>query len=185
MFALCSSANLTLDICSDKSKHLLLQNLDQVALNLSPILHRGVPLAVRAELGVSGFVMLDIMKMVADELNDTLRLPTGSSFLAPQTMCNLQSTSLVGILICISKDETWSPWQHGHSRLSELSIEEHFAYLRQQSPNAQLSARAFWKAACRVSLRASKTLNAQKDVVNQGEKPLTQKEFLASSCHVF
>ena len=36
-----------------------------------------------------------------------------------------------------------------------------------------------------MSLRTSKALNAEKQVVNQGEKPLTQKEFLASSCHVF
>lgn len=124
-----------------------------VAMNLAPILHNNLTISLRCELGLCGFLLLDICKMLADELCLEMRLPRGSCFLAPQTQANLQGVALSGILICITKDPEFSPWRFGHNRLTELPIEQHFSYLRQQSPNSQLTSRSFWQAACRVSLR--------------------------------
>ena len=51
--------------------------------------------------------------------------------------------ALSGILICLTKDPEFSPWRYGHNRLTELPIEQHFSYLRQQSPNSQLTSQKF------------------------------------------
>ena len=124
-----------------------------VAMNIAPLMHTSLSLPLRCETGLCGFLLLDMAKMIADDLCSEMRLPRGSCFMAPQTQANLQGCALSGILLCISKPEEFSPWRHGRTRLTELPIEQHFSYLRQQSPNSQLSARAFWRAACRVSLR--------------------------------
>ena len=124
-----------------------------VAMNLAPILHTNLTIFLRCEVGLCGFLLLDIFKMLADDLCNEMRLPRGSCFLAPQTQANLQGVALSGILICLTKDPEFSPWRFGHNRLTELPIEQHFSYLRQQSPNSQLTSRSFWQAACRVSLR--------------------------------
>ena len=47
---------------------------------------------------------------------------------------------------------------NGFGRLSELTVEQHFSMLRAQSNNAQLTARAYFKAAARVALKVGKGL---------------------------
>ena len=56
----------------------------------------------------------------------------------------------------LTKDAPGNPFLHGHQRMTELAIEEHFGELRSQATNAQLSARAFFKACARSMLRASR-----------------------------
>ena len=149
-----------------------------VAMNLVPLLHRDLPLAARCEIGVSGFVGLDMMRMLSEVLCKKLGAPTGSTFMAAQTASNLQAACLSGILVCLTKDVHFNPWQFGQVRLSELPIEEHFSYCRRQSMNAQLSARAFWQAAARVSLRNGKLLSQENAPKITGETPLTNEQFL-------
>jgi hypothetical protein len=115
----------------------------QVALNLAPLLHRTFPLALRAEVGVSGFVALDLFRMLAEDQCRKMKAPTGSTFWAAQTVVNMQSCCLAGILVTITKDEAFSPWRAGSARMSEISIEEQFSFLRRQSANAQLIADHF------------------------------------------
>ena len=98
--------------------------------------------------------------------------------MAAQTCSNLQAACLSGILVCLTKDVHFNPWHFGQVRLSELPIEEHFSYCRRQSSNSQLSARAFWQAAARVSLRNGKLLSQESAPKMTGEKPLTNSELL-------
>jgi hypothetical protein len=72
-----------------------------------------------------------------------MKAPTGSTFWAAQTVVNMQSCCLAGILVTITKDEAFSPWRAGSARMSEISIEEQFSFLRRQSANAQLIADHF------------------------------------------
>ena len=149
-----------------------------VGMNLVPLLHRDLPLASRCEIGVSSFVGLDLMRMLAEILGKKLGAPTGSTFMASQTTGNLQAACLSGILVAVTKDVHFNPWQFGQVRLSELPIEEHFSFCRRQSANSQLSARAFWQAAARVSLRNGKLLSQESAPKVTGEKPLTNAELL-------
>ena len=150
----------------------------QVALNLAPLLHRTFPLALRAEVGVSGFVALDLFRMLAEDQCRKMKAPTGSTFWAAQTVVNMQSCCLAGILVTITKDEAFSPWRAGSARMSEISIEEQFSFLRRQSANAQLTCRSFWQAAARVAISTGRKLNKEQPAPVQGEKPLGMEEFL-------
>ena len=135
----------------------------------------------RCEVGISGFVSLDVFRMLSLELASKMGAPTGSTFLAPQTCHNLQSACLSGVVMCLVKHEAWKCWDHGHARLSELSIEEWFSYCRRQSPNAQLSARGFFSASARVALKNGRLLNQEKaPSFIQTERALTDDEFLDS-----
>lgn len=153
----------------------------EVGLNLAPLLHRDVPLETRCELGLSGFLCLDVFQMLSHDMDRTLNLPRGSSFWAPQTVLNLQSACLSGVLMTLTKDETFSPWTFGNCRLTELPVEEHFSFCRGQSSNSQLSCRAFWQASARVSMRTGKKLNEMKHATIKGEKPLTAGAFLGQT----
>ncbi|CAL1164821.1 unnamed protein product [Cladocopium goreaui] len=55
-------------------------------------------------------------------------------------------------------DPGFNAWGNGFGRLSELTVEQHFSMLRAQSNNAQLTARAYFKAAARVALKVGKGL---------------------------
>lgn len=157
----------------------------QVGLNLVPQLHRSVSLQHRCELGVSGFVGLDIMRMLAEETCTRFNVPTGSTFYAGQTLSNLQATCLSGILVTLTKPTDFDPWTRGHCRLSELPIEEHFSLLRRQSGNAQLSCRGFWQAAARVSLKTGVDLNREKPFTLQGQPALSPEECLSRLLNTF
>ena len=67
-----------------------------LALCLCGILHRDLDLADRCENCITGFLLLDIFKILARELCEARRLPTGSLFAAPQTCTILQACALSG-----------------------------------------------------------------------------------------
>ena len=150
----------------------------QVALNLAPLLHRDLSLATRCELGLCGFVAMDLFRMVSEEKTKEMGMPTGSGYMAPQTCSNLQSCALAGVLITVTLDEHFNPWKFGNARLSELPIEQWFSFLRAQSPNAQLSSRAFWQAAGRVALRTGQALMKETPVPAGFDSALGEEEFL-------
>ena len=151
----------------------------QVAMCTAPLLHRHLSLAARCELGLAGFLVLDLFQVMATDFCNRASLPTGSCWMAAQTQFNLQGCALSAVLICISKDASWHPWKMGRGRLSELSVEEWFAALRQQSPNSQLSCRSFFKAAARTQLQNGKRLNASKPPSYSDEPALTEEQLLA------
>lgn len=140
----------------------------EVAMCSAAVLHRDLSLLARTEVALSGFLALDLYRMLSDARCSRLNLPKGSQFMAPQTLFNLQGLSLAVACIACSKDSNWHPWAVGSARLSELSVEEWFSHLRRQSPNAQLSARGFFQAASRQLLKHGRLLNK--------EKPMKRKE---------
>ena len=76
------------------------------------------------------------------------------------------------------QDSDFHPFKNGFARLSEHPIETWFGFLRSQSPTAQLTARAYWQAAGRQLLKASRDLNKQKAVSYAADPALSDEELL-------
>lgn len=152
----------------------------EVAMCSAGILHRDLSLLARTEVALSGFLALDLYRMLADARCARLNLPKGSQFMAPQTMYNLQGLCLSVACIACSKDPDWHPWAVGTARLSELSVEEWFSHLRRQSPNSQLSARAFFQASSRQLLKHGRLLNKEKPIKRKAAPCLSDAQPL---CH--
>ena len=149
---------------------------------MAPLLHKRLPLAARCEIALSGYLALDLFKLKADQKCEQLYAPTGSTYMAPQTQHNLQGVALMTAVICCTKEATWSPWTYGQSRLSELSVEEWFSHLRKQSPNSQLSCRAYWKAGARTQLsHGQKLLECKAIDFKEGEPALTEEQLLGNT----
>lgn len=148
------------------------------ALCISPANHKNMTLLQRCECSLGGFLALDLFKIVADRLCKERNAPTGSFFLAKQTMLNLQATALTTVVICVTKEAGWSPWVYGFQRLSEQAIEQHFGHLRCQATNAQLSTRAYWMACARTLMKTNEELNRSKKAKVRQEPHLSDEELL-------
>ena len=148
-----------------------------MALNLAPLYHGCLSLLQRLELALSGFIALDVFRIVADDQCSEMALPKGSCWMANQTQTSLQAVSLSVVALAVSKDPQLSLWQFGHARLTEVTIEETFGHLRIQSRNAQLSTRGFFQADARLNLRNGRVLNKEKpaDKMVQ-ESPVSDQE---------
>ena len=153
-------------------------DLNEVALNTAPLIHRDMKLTVRAETSLCGFIVCDLFRLLAVELQHAMSVPTGSTFLAPQTATNIQSVALATVVICLSKSEHFSPWTHGKCRLSELPVEHWFGALRKTSTNSQLTARMYWMAGAKESLKLNKLLNQRGLHAEKSEPALTQEQYL-------
>ena len=156
----------------------MLNNL-QVALNIAPLLSRSLSMQQRLECAVSGFVCLDIFSLLASDKCAQLHLPTGSCFMASQTLVNLQACALAAVVITATKQESTNLWRHGHARVSEIAIEQFFGQLRQQTATAQFGCRGYWQASARHAMWMSKQLDKEKVRPDGGEAPLSNEEFLA------
>jgi hypothetical protein len=117
--------------------------------------------------------------MTAEEKTVEMKMPKGAGFMASQSVGNLQGCCLSVVAIVNTLDASWQPWRHGHARLSELPIEQWFAFLRAQSPNSQLSARGFFQASCRMSLKHNKQLMCEKPVPAGSQGALSEDEFFS------
>lgn len=104
-----------------------------VALCVSPSVHTDLNTMERCEAALCGFILQDLWKLVSDQTQQELQVATGSTWLAGQTMANLQGCALSTVALCVGKSSTWLPWRFGRGRLSEISIEEHFGHLRCQT----------------------------------------------------
>lgn len=172
-FVACISPTNSRETCKD----LLFQICQlQVGMCLAPLMHKRLNLYERAEVALCGFISMDLFKLVSIDLQRHMQVPTGSTFLAPQTSTNLQACALAGLSICLGKDEKWNPWQYGEGRLTEAGIEQYFGHLRGTSQNSQLSCRMYYVAAAKHALRSSKGLNKDKPPHDFNERPLTQEE---------
>ena len=147
-------------------------------MTLAPCFHTALRLKDRCELALTGFICLDLFRVLADDLCSGMQLPRGSCYMAAQTVQNLQSSALGVITLCVSKEKSFNPWTFGFGRTTELSIEQTFGMLRVQSRNAQLSTRAFLQADARLAMKNSKVLNREKVRTMVEEEPLTDSEFL-------
>ena len=153
-------------------------NFWQVALNAAPLMHRDLSLSQRCQAGLEGFLALDLFTLLADTTAKSLKLPKGSCAMAPQTVLNLQSASLAGVLLTCTKDALFEPYK-GFGRLSELPVEQYFSALRSQVANSQLSGRAYFQASTRQSLVVNKVLKDQK-APSTGTTALKPTELLGS-----
>ena len=147
-------------------------------------MHRTMSMVKRAECAMSGFVLLDLWKIVADKIAFQRGVAKGSLYMANQTRSALQSVAMSVILIALTKDELGDPFCHGHARVTELGIEEWFGRIRGQSQSAQHTARSFWKAAAKEMLvRGAKEFTDTPPCDTL--KPLTPAEFEAASSRAY
>lgn len=156
-----------------------------VALCVSPSVHTDLNTMERCEAALCGFILQDhdLWKLVSDQTQQELQVATGSTWLAGQTMANLQGCALSTVALCVGKSSTWLPWRFGRGRLSEISIEEHFGHLRCQTSNAVLSTRSFFHADARQSLRAKQDfakVTSRRAPPGAEEPALTDSEFRGS-----
>ena len=124
--------------------------------------HHGMSLRQRVENSMTGFLLLDLWRVVADRLERQRGVQKGSLYLANQTRVSLQNVCLNLIVVAMSKDDVGDPFKYGHLRLTEAAVEEHFGMVRSQSASAQHSARSFWKASPKHMLARSRTKEALK-----------------------
>lgn len=142
----------------------------------APSMHKTYDIKSRCEAAMSGFILLDLFKLVSELACRQRGLPRGALWIAPQTSENLQQVALSVIIQCASKPDVGDFHSAGHCRMTELPVEEWFSRLRCQSSNAQLDARAYWKAACREMLRASR-LQDQEVPACRSLPPLNARQF--------
>ena len=147
-----------------------------MALCFAPAVNKHFSLAARAETAAAGFAAVDLFRMISKSKAQELGVPTGSLFMAPQTCFNAQGAALCVLAMALSKPTSFGPWSHGYARVSEISIEQEFGFLRAQSSNSQLSARSFFQAAARQALKISPELNKKQKGQLKMEKCLTEDE---------
>ena len=164
-------------------KGALVHNL-VMALCLGPSMCKGWPLFERCENAAAGFVAVDVFRMLAKKRASEARLPTGSCFLASQTAFNVQGAALTVLAMSISKPAGCTPWVFGQSRISEISIEQHFGMLRSQSANSHLSMRSFLQASARRSLLLNDELNRKQKHIARPEPALTEAQFFVNLRYV-
>ena len=149
-----------------------------MAMCIGPSMCKGWSLQDRCETAAAGFTAVDIFRLLAKKRAAEAGVPAGSFFLAPQTAHNVQGVALAVMTICCTKPPGFTPWEFGHGRITEISVEQHFGHLRGQSCNAQLSARSFFQAQARQSLRINDELNKKPKHTSKVEHPLSEDEFL-------
>ncbi|CAK8991551.1 Uncharacterized protein SCF082_LOCUS2894 [Durusdinium trenchii] len=154
------------------------------ALCLSGLVHRDLTMAERCENAVSGFVGMDLFKILADRKCKAMELPAGSCFYAGQTLSNAQSAALATMVVTLTKPPWYNCFDHGNGRLTEISVEQWFAGIRQQSSNSQVSARSYFLACARQNLRAGEILNKLKATPARQEAALTDSEWLVCTLPV-
>ena len=140
------------------------------------MLNTNLSLQQRVEIALSGFLTLDLFQLLSREKAREYGLPVDSCGMAVQTIRNLQASSLSAVTVACAKNPSFTPWKHGFGRLSELPVEHHFSYLRQQVSNSQLSCRSYWQCSARVSLRTQQDLSKEQPAGDVHEPPVPAEE---------
>ena len=149
-----------------------------MAMCVAPCINREWSLSDRCQTAAAGFVSIDLFRMLGKMRASDLGVPTGSQYMAPQTCHNVQGGALTVLALACSKPTSFNPFQFGFARLSEISIEQQFGFIRGQSQNSQVSARSFFQADARLTLKASEELNKKQKGPAKQEPALTQEECL-------
>lgn len=147
------------------------------ALPKAPATHKTMPMAVRAENALTGYVLLDLFRLCADRRCVARALPKGTLWMAGQTHKNLQSAALGILSVTLSKDTLGDYFKFGHCRMSELPVEEFFGRLRSRSSTSQLTARAYWRSAGKEMMRHLKSAKKSNFSDHSEVPPVTAEEF--------
>jgi len=145
-----------------------------------PLSHKTMATVDRVQNSMSGYLLMDLFRLIADQRCGKLSLPKSTFFLHPETMRNVQHVGLSVIAVSLTGCKSGNPFARGHQRLTELAVEERFGSLRTQSVSAQLTARSFWKAAAREMVRAMKSRKPCEPPSDSLE-PISKEDFLLAS----
>ena len=122
----------------------LLLNL-VISLCTSGMQHKSMLRIKRCENCLTGMVLMDLFRILADKEARRRGFSKGSLWLAGQTHTNVMAVAKSCLAICLSPGELGNFWAHGHGRLTEVCIEEFFGRLRTQSSSAQMTCRQYWQ----------------------------------------
>ena len=140
----------------------------------------------RVENCLTGIVLLDLFRILAEKETSKRHLPKGVLWMANQTHTNLQATAKGLVLVALSKSPEGNLFRHGHGRLSELPIEEWFGRIRSRSSTAQLSCRTYWKSAAKEMIRQMHNTNRRKGESDREKmEPIGPSEFRKASERAF
>ena len=146
----------------------------------APAVHSGLTMEERVELGISGFIALDLWALVSTKMEKDTGVGKGKMQMANQTRRALQDIALSVVAMCASKPEAWAPWSRPHT-LSEIHLERYFGQLRSQFTNSDMNARSYFAAAARVARatakKVSKIPQAEGSAFSGSRPPLRHDEF--------
>lgn len=109
----------------------------------APALHGRMTLEERAELSLTGYLLLELWPLLSRKREIKYSRKKGSHFMAGQTRHYLQSTALCVSVIAATKEANWDPFVRSQN-LSEIHVEQHFGRLRSSSASGDLTARSYW-----------------------------------------
>lgn len=143
-------------------------------------MHQGMSLCDRLENLLTGYILLDLFKLLSQKECRRRGLPAGSLWMAPQSHKNIQSCVMGLVTALLTKDPcSGDPWRVSHHRLTELPIEMFFGRLRQRAVNSQFNARQYWQQCAAEMVRVGKMDQGRTDT--SVVKPLTDQEFQQAS----
>ena len=144
----------------------------------APFMHLTMAMSDRLENCLTGYVLLDLFKILSHRECKARALPQGTLWMAPQTHRNLQYCVQGFIQACFAKDPVGNPWQ-SHHRWTELPIELWFGRLRQRMPQATFNSKQYWAQAAKEMMREKKLgVGATDDSILD---PPTDQEFFDAS----
>ena len=142
-------------------------------------MHKSMSLLDRLENALSGYVLLDLFKLLSGKECKRRGLPPNSLWMAVQTHRNLQYVVMGFVSALMGKDEVGDPWKSSHHRWTELPIEMWFGRLRSRASSAQFNAKQYWSHAAAEMMRTQKFGVGESD--SSILRPPTDEEFQMAS----
>ncbi|CAJ1436028.1 unnamed protein product [Effrenium voratum] len=121
-----------------------------LAMPFAAILHTGLTVAERAELAACGHVFIDLMMMVARQLESERGVRKGSLSISNITARNLKDLAAAVLLMTSQVDELWCDPRY----LSEIRIEMFFGRCRTSFTNSAFTYRQYLQSSMRERLQA-------------------------------
>ena len=116
-------------------------------------MHKSMAVRDRVENALTGYVLLDLFRLLSSKECRLRGLPAGSLWLAAQTHKNMQVVVMGFIQALLSKDPVGDPFQNSHHRWTELPIEMWFGRLRQRAPGCQFNSKQYWSQSAAEMMR--------------------------------
>lgn len=135
-----------------------------LAMPFAAILHTGLTVAERAELAACGHVFIDLMMMVARQLESERGVRKGSLSISNITARNLKDLAAAVLLMTSQVDELWCDPRY----LSEIRIEMFFGRCRTSFTNSAFTYRQYLQSSMRVSQKNMQAFKNSQPSPNAG-----------------
>lgn len=158
----------------------LLVNLTE-AMCLAAVMNPNLNLEQRLENALTGFVLLDLCELVAEQRSKDHGVSKDRFWIARQTQRNLQELCACCAIQVTSVNGPYAPWSS-----TELKLEQYFGHLRGQFANSQFRTRDYLHASAKKSYQTLLKMQHQSPTLQENlpkrvEKPLSDETFIACS----